>query len=362
MDKAPEPDMMNPWEERDVSPADGELLSSLCRALGGLSGASGAIEDNVLFGALAVPSRVIKGALKREPGGSWNASLMSLPSGSLLKLRSPDYELLFYGDAEGTFYTASWTPGIDFEKTVVIHPEVGAGAPSLLISSRTRSSSIALNEAPAGFPWTAAPVHDKPEVKQVQDEAKTAEPVKEARPLQNDMAVRGAPPALPKSHKCLSCGTALTERHRFCPKCGVKVDAPPPQSASLTCRSCGTALTEKNKFCPKCGIKVDAPPPQSASLTCRSCGTALTEKNKFCPKCGVKVDALPPQSAVLSCLSCGMALTERHRFCPKCGVKVDAPPPQSPPAPAQSRCRRCGRPYMAAEKFCKACGEKIPKK
>jgi predicted amidophosphoribosyltransferase len=51
------------------------------------------------------------------------------------------------------------------------------------------------------------------------------------------------------------------------------------------CPACGTALSEKARFCSACGAAVAAGT-ETGGPVCPACGTALPEKARFCPTCG----------------------------------------------------------------------------
>ncbi|MDQ7825166.1 MAG: zinc ribbon domain-containing protein [Candidatus Eremiobacteraeota bacterium] len=289
---ASEPEPMNPWREIALSAADGEPLSALYSALGSISGSSGWIENTVLFKALAVPSLLINGKAGTEPGGSWKAFSMSFPSGSLVKLvDTSGHEMVFYRDAEGNFYSGSLTQGGEVEKAFLIYPEESAENPSLLITNRAWSQSAGLKDAPAGFPWTAAPLHWLPE-------GSKAEPI-ETGPSSPP------PPPSPSRPACAKCGARLKEGHKFCVTCGTKYEAhapPPPPPAAPSrpaCAKCGARLKQGHKFCVTCGTKYEAPahpaPPPAAPAppVCAKCGARLKEGDKFCVGCGAKCQQLP---------------------------------------------------------------------
>ena len=60
---------------------------------------------------------------------------------------------------------------------------------------------------------------------------------------------------------------------------------PAPAPVRL-CASCGAALQQGVKFCPACGVKVEAP---ASPGSCPSCGASITADAKFCPDCGAKL-------------------------------------------------------------------------
>lgn len=53
--------------------------------------------------------------------------------------------------------------------------------------------------------------------------------------------------------QCIACGTELSEKIKFCPSCGKKVE---PQG----CPQCGcTSIQAGIKFCPECGARIASP-------------------------------------------------------------------------------------------------------
>jgi RNA polymerase subunit RPABC4/transcription elongation factor Spt4 len=54
------------------------------------------------------------------------------------------------------------------------------------------------------------------------------------------------------------------------------------------CAHCDEALGESARFCPSCGVDVQA------GLHCRSCSAKLPSGTKFCLNCGEAVKALLP--------------------------------------------------------------------
>ena len=66
------------------------------------------------------------------------------------------------------------------------------------------------------------------------------------------------------------------------------------EGEEISCASCGTALTQKTKFCPECGKKYNP---------CPNCGADLPEGAGACAKCGADVPTL--------CPSCGKTIAEK---------------------------------------------------
>ena len=74
--------------------------------------------------------------------------------------------------------------------------------------------------------------------------------------------------------KCPFCGEEISDKAKFCTKCGEKIDH------KRICQQCGAELKESTKFCPQCGTKIDR------KRICQQCGAELKENTKFCPQCG----------------------------------------------------------------------------
>lgn len=103
------------------------------------------------------------------------------------------------------------------------------------------------------------------------------------------------------------------------------------EGEEISCASCGTALTQKTKFCPECGKKYNP---------CPNCGADLPEGAGACAKCGADVPTL--------CPNCGKTIAEKKaKFCPECGARL------------QRTCPKCGKEVDGKQKFCPECGEKL---
>lgn len=63
---------------------------------------------------------------------------------------------------------------------------------------------------------------------------------------------------------------------------GQTVGNPIHKEEMKICVSCGSSIPIKSKFCPECGFK-------NAEITCE-CGNKLAPGTKFCPECGKKVE------------------------------------------------------------------------
>ena len=61
------------------------------------------------------------------------------------------------------------------------------------------------------------------------------------------------------------------------------------------CQSCGAAVSEKAKFCRKCGSKLEI---SEEKCFCEECGAELPPDSDFCEECGTRVDKAADSGAV----------------------------------------------------------------
>lgn len=135
-----------------------------------------------------------------------------------------------------------------------------------------------------------------------------------------------------QTKECPKCHAVMPGTQRFCGACGFDTTAPvkKEKQSRLLCSSCGTQLTEKTKFCPECGRKINP---------CPKCKTDLPDGARVCPGCGYE---LP-----MSCPACGALIPSNVKFCPECGNLL------------AKRCPKCNSTIEGSPKFCPECGEKL---
>ncbi|MFO8109845.1 MAG: zinc ribbon domain-containing protein [Thermoplasmata archaeon] len=80
-------------------------------------------------------------------------------------------------------------------------------------------------------------------------------------------------------YECMECGAVVSEDHKFCNKCGAKIEF------NKTCSECGTEIRSSYNFCPECGGELSV-----LVYECPECGTEVDENIKFCPNCGVGLE------------------------------------------------------------------------
>ena len=51
-----------------------------------------------------------------------------------------------------------------------------------------------------------------------------------------------------------------------------------------TCSKCGETLNDDQRFCPSCGVDIDA----YKNRSCAKCGAAIADGQTFCTECGAK--------------------------------------------------------------------------
>ncbi|MCX4313022.1 MAG: zinc ribbon domain-containing protein [Clostridia bacterium] len=85
------------------------------------------------------------------------------------------------------------------------------------------------------------------------------------------------------------------------------------------CGSCGAEVSEKDKFCPICGAKIEDK--ADGKKVCAACGAELKNEDRFCPACGTRVEEKPT-----ACPKCGAKLEDGDRFCRDCGAAIGGAP------------------------------------
>ncbi len=165
--------------------------------------------------------------------------------------------------------------------------------------------------------------------------------------------------------ECASCGTALKQGARFCPKCGYPAATPPIARVSLSpqegqCRRCHAAFRPGARFCPACGLpartsgQTVAPVnnlPCGDHALCSSCHAPLKPGKRFCGACGAPSQAVALQTMVpegaaeteVICLSCGTPLREGASSCGICGARVgEAQVRREAPVPSREASAQAG--------------------
>ena len=85
------------------------------------------------------------------------------------------------------------------------------------------------------------------------------------------------------------------------------------------CGSCGAEVSEKDKFCPICGAKIEDK--ADGKKVCAACGAELKNEDRFCPACGTRVEEKPT-----ACPKCGAKFEDGDRFCRDCGAAIGGAP------------------------------------
>ena len=112
----------------------------------------------------------------------------------------------------------------------------------------------------------------------------------------------------------------------------------------MNCPNCSADLSGSPKFCPKCGVKIEArtlEPP--ATKKCPQCGSENLLAAKFCKTDGYCFDSGTPSSAVPAAAPCQEPSSV--------AVAAVASEP-----PATKKCPQCGSENALAAKFCKTDG------
>lgn len=94
----------------------------------------------------------------------------------------------------------------------------------------------------------------------------------------------------------------------------------------MKCKKCGAEISDKSKFCGKCGGKVVIPIEQKPLFT--DSETDLKEKSSAPSRFDEKpVESNEPK---VKCQKCGAIVPESYTFCDKCGEKIILPPKPQP--------------------------------
>lgn len=94
----------------------------------------------------------------------------------------------------------------------------------------------------------------------------------------------------------------------------------------MKCKKCGAEISDKSKFCDKCGEKVVIPIEQKPLFT--DSETDLKEKSSAPSRFDEKpVESNEPK---VKCQKCGAIVPESYTFCDKCGEKIILPPKPQP--------------------------------
>ena len=94
----------------------------------------------------------------------------------------------------------------------------------------------------------------------------------------------------------------------------------------MKCKKCGAEISDKSKFCDKCGGKVVIPIEQKPLFT--DSETDLKEKSSAPSRFDEKpVESNEPK---VKCQKCGAIVPESYTFCDKCGEKIILPPKPQP--------------------------------
>lgn len=94
----------------------------------------------------------------------------------------------------------------------------------------------------------------------------------------------------------------------------------------MKCKKCGAEISDKSKFCDKCGGKVVIPIEQKPLFT--DSETDLKEKSNAPSRFDEKpVESNEPK---VKCQKCGAIVPESYTFCDKCGEKIILPPKPQP--------------------------------
>lgn len=94
----------------------------------------------------------------------------------------------------------------------------------------------------------------------------------------------------------------------------------------MKCKKCGAEISNKSKFCDKCGEKVVVPIEQKPLFT--DSESDLKEKSNAPSKFDEKtVESTEPK---VKCQKCGAEVPESFTYCDKCGEKIVLPPKPQP--------------------------------
>lgn len=94
----------------------------------------------------------------------------------------------------------------------------------------------------------------------------------------------------------------------------------------MKCKKCGAEISDKSKFCDKCGEKVVIPIEEKPLFT--DSETDLKEKSSAPSRFDEKtVESNEPK---VKCQKCGAIVPESYTFCDKCGEKIILPPKPQP--------------------------------
>ena len=94
----------------------------------------------------------------------------------------------------------------------------------------------------------------------------------------------------------------------------------------MKCKKCGAEISDKSKFCDKCGEKVVIPIEQKPLFT--DSETDLKEKSNAPSRFDEKpVESNEPK---VKCQKCGAKVPESFTYCDKCGEKIVLPPKPQP--------------------------------
>ncbi|GHT52763.1 hypothetical protein AGMMS49982_13840 [Bacteroidia bacterium] len=118
---------------------------------------------------------------------------------------------------------------------------------------------------------------------------------------QETQVKQAAKPVTQQVHKCSNCGSAVSQKDKFCPECGMGLKG-------NLCQHCGVATEPQWEICPACGHNLVAE-------LCSFCGAGMTENDSFCPECG------NPRTGII----CNECKTLNFRsFCRKCNAPLNA--------------------------------------